>query len=123
MMKNTNIILLIVLCVIGITNLVKVFTIDHNIEDAKLSLQDAKAQVKDAQNLTTKAQKQITNLQKSLDKYEVKNERLQLEIDSISFAKKAKAPIDWEDRQNIKKKQKEISDRLTYLREKDNEFE
>jgi len=122
-MKNTNIILLVVLCIIGGANLFKVFTLDHNIKDAKLSLKDAQNQVEEARNQNTKAKKEIENLKISLDKYELHNERLQLEIDSIVFAKRAKAPIDWEDRQNIKKKQKEISDRLTYLRGKDNEFE
>lgn len=122
-MKKTTIVLLIILCILGVTNLVKTFTIDHNIENAKMSLKDAKMQVKETQNLNAKAQNQITNLKKTLNKYEVKNEKLQLEIDSIIFAKRAKAPVDWNDRQNIKKKQKQISDRLTYLREKDKEFD
>lgn len=122
-MKNTNIILLIVLCIIGVTNLVKVFTLDHNLKDAKLSLKTAKSEIKDAKALNTKAQLEIKNLKTTIDKFEIKNQRLQLEIDSIVLAKRAKAPIDWEDRENIKKKQKEISDRLTYLREKDEEFE
>lgn len=122
-MKNTNIILLIVLCIIGITNLVKVFTLDHNLKDAKVSLQTAQKEVKDAQNLNIKAQQEIKNLKTTVDKFELKNQRLQLKIDSIVLEKRAKAPIDWEDREKIKKKQKEISDRLTYLREKDEEFE
>lgn len=122
-MKNTNIILLIVLCIIGVTNLVKVFTLDHTLKDAKLSLKEAQTQVQEATNLNTTAKLQILSLKTSLEKYEVKNEKLQLEIDSISLAKRAKAPIDWEDRQNIKKKQKEISSRLEYLRQKGEEFE
>lgn len=122
-MKNTNIILLIVLCILGISNLVKVFTLDNHLKDAKASLQAAQTEVKDAQELNTKAQEQIKSLQTTISKFEFKNERLQLEIDSIVLAKRAKAPVDWEDRQEIKKKQQEISDKLAYLKEKDKEFE
>lgn len=122
-MKNKNFILLIILGIIGISNLVKVFSLDKHLKDAKESLKNAQEEIIDAKSTTTKAQKEIQNLQQKVEKYEIENEKLQLEIDSIILIKRAKAPKDWNERQDIKKKQKEISDRLTYLRQKDREFE
>ncbi len=122
-MKKPNIILLIVLCIIGISNLIKVFTLDSHLKDAKMSIKNAQSEVENAKNLNGKAQKEIQDLKNTITKYEFKNEALQLEIDSIVLTKRAKAPKDWIERQNIKKKQKEISARLEYLRQKNNEFE
>jgi len=112
-MKNTNIILLIVLCIIGIANLLKIFTIDHNLKDSKTSLKEAQKEMNNVKKLNTQAQEKIKDLKTVVEKFELKNQKLQLEIDSIGLLKRAKAPIDWEDRQNIKKKQQEITDRLT----------
>lgn len=122
-MKKTNIVLLIVLCIIGVFNLIKVFTLDSHLKSAKESLQKAQGEVKNAQQLNNKAQKEIQGLKTAIKKYEFKNEALQLEIDSIVLTKRAKAPKDWAERQNIKKKQQEITARLEYLRQKNNEFE
>lgn len=122
-MKKTNIILLIVLCILGILNLVKVFTLDSHLKNAKDSLKVAQSEIKNAKQLNDKAQKEIQGLKASITKYEIQNEALQLEVDSIVLTKRAKAPKDWAERQNIKKKQKEISARLEYLRQKNNEFE
>ncbi|WP_442265740.1 hypothetical protein ACSIGC_15780 [Tenacibaculum sp. ZS6-P6] len=122
-MKKTNIVLLIVLCIIGVFNLIKVFTLDSHLKSAKESLQKAQGEVENAQQLNNKAQKEIQGLKTAIKKYEFKNEALQLEIDSIVLTKRAKAPKDWADRQSIKKKQKEITARLEYLRQKNNEFE
>ncbi|WP_299680085.1 hypothetical protein [uncultured Tenacibaculum sp.] len=122
-MKKTNIVLLIVLCIIGVFNLIKVFTLDSHLKSAKESLQKAQGEVENAQQLNNKAQKEIQGLKTAIKKYEFKNEALQLEIDSIVLTKRAKAPKDWAERQNIKKKQQEITARLEYLRQKNNEFE
>ncbi|SNR16750.1 hypothetical protein [Tenacibaculum jejuense] len=122
-MKKTNIILLIILCIIGVSNLIKVFTLDNHLKNAKESLQKAQDEVENAQQLNSKAQKEIQGLKTVVEKYEFQNEALQLEIDSIVLNKRAKAPKDWAERQSIKKKQQEITARLEYLRQKNNEFE
>ncbi|WP_299835943.1 hypothetical protein [uncultured Tenacibaculum sp.] len=122
-MKKTNIILLIVLCIIGVSNLIKIFTLDSYLKNAKESVKKAQTEVLNAQESNNKAQKEIKNLKTEIRKYELQNEALQLEIDSIILKKRAKAPKDWEERQNIKKKQQEITERLAYLRQKNNEFE
>ncbi|WP_299624569.1 hypothetical protein [uncultured Tenacibaculum sp.] len=122
-MKKTNIILLIVLCIIGVSNLIKIFTLDSHLKNAKESVKKAQTEVLNAQESNNKAQKEIKNLKTEIRKYELQNEALQLEIDSIILKKRAKAPKDWEERQNIKKKQQEITERLAYLRQKNNEFE
>ncbi len=121
--SGVNLILLIVLCVIGATNLFKVFTLDRHLKESKNLLEQAQDQIEESKSLNAEAQTKISKLKTTVDKYELQNEKLQLEIDSISLEKKAKAPKDWEERQNIKKKQEEITSRLDYLRQKDQEFE
>ena len=121
--KGTSLILLIVLCLLGAGNLFKLFTFDKHLKESKEFLKEAQNEIENAKSLNSEAQGEIQKLRTSLEKYELKNEKLQLEIDSISLAKKAKAPKDWEERQNIKRKQEEITSRLDYLRQKDKEFE
>jgi len=122
-MKQTNTILIILVGLIGISNLVKVFTFDSHLKEAKESLHNAQTELNKAQESNSVAKDEITELNEMIQKYEIKNEKLQLKIDSISLAKRAKAPKDWEDREEIKNKQEEISNRLEYLKQKDKEFE
>lgn len=122
-MKQANLILLILIGLIGISNLVKVFTFDNHLNEAKQSLKEAQTELESAKATNSAAQDNITELKKSIQKYEVKNEKLELIIDSIALVKRAKAPKDWEERQGIKKRQEEISNRLEYLKQKDKEFE
>ena len=121
--KKTNLILLIAIGFIGLTSLFKIFTFDKHLKEAKSALKDAKQEIKQAQTLTAKVQQELSSVHEKLSKYQRKNQQLQLKIDSIVLAKKAKAPKDWEERQNIIKRQKEISLTLQLLREKDKEFE
>ncbi len=122
-MKNSNIILLIVIAIIGIGTLVKLFTFDAHLKEAQRALKETKLELEMASQTNSKAQNEVLQLQEDIKSFQIKNERLSLTIDSITLAKRAKAPKDWEERQEIKRKQEEIKDRLTVLRDKDKEFE
>lgn len=122
-MKNTTLILLIVLCLIGVANLAKPFIFDQDLKEAKQSLVDAQSQVEVANKLNIEAKREMQILIMTLDKYEVRNEKLRLEIDSIVLVKRAKDSKGWKDQKSIRKKQEEIRSRLKYLRQKDKAFD
>ncbi len=120
-MKNT--ILLVLLVIIGVLNVFKVFTLDNHLKDSKEYLKSAQSELQSAKEANFKAKNEIEELKKAIEKYKFKNQQIQLQIDSIAVAKKAKAPKDWAERQDIRRKQKEIKKRLEYLRQKEKEFE
>lgn len=122
-MKNANLILLVVIILIGAGNLVKVFTFDTHLREVSKALKKTETELENALKSNKSAQDQIQNLKTDIESYELKNEKLQLTIDSIVLVKRAKAPKDWKDRQNIKQQQQRIRDRLRALRAEDNEFQ
>ena len=122
-MEKLNTPILIVLIILSIGTIFKIFQFDSHTKEILKELNEAEAEVENAQKLNAEAQIQLKDLQRKVESFELKNNLLVAERDSLVLAKKRKSAKDWKELQEIKDKQKKNMDKIKELREKDNKFE
>ena len=122
-MQHLNTAILIVTALLGIGTLFKVFQFDVHYQDIKASMQETETALNTAMATNARAKEQLQQLRQRVSSYELKNQLLSAQRDSLILSRERQSAKDWEDLGQIKQAQEENAYNIKKLREKDREFE